>query len=80
MITISKQGRERLYERSKYIQVELRGLSTDTKPVGDDQLPLPLGNCDKNLVENGSIFIEIDTGDIYMYNIEGASGEEWIKI
>lgn len=33
--------------------VELRGLSTDTKPTN---------------VDNGSVFIEIDTGTIYMFD------------
>ena len=41
-----------------YITVELRGLSTDTKPTefnGKD-------------IDNGSEFIEIDTGKIYLYD------------
>lgn len=38
------------------------GLSTDTKPLDG--------------VYQGSMFIEIDTGDVYMY--DGASGE-WVK-
>ncbi len=38
------------------------GLSTDTKPLDG--------------VYQGSMFIEIDTGDVYMY--DGASGA-WVK-
>lgn len=32
---------------------EFRGLSTDTKPIGN---------------YNGSVFFEIDTGKVFMYN------------
>lgn len=39
--------------------VELRGLSTDTKPTD---------------VGNGSVFIEIDTGTIYMFD---AVSKQW---
>lgn len=44
-------------------EVEYRGLSTDTKPTEN--------------IENGTIFIEIDTGKIYMYDLEN---EEWKEI
>lgn len=43
---------------------DYRGLSTDTKPVGVN-------------VGNGSSFIEIDTGKIFLYDAEG---EEWNEI
>ena len=46
---------------------QFRGLSTDTKPVGAT-------------VGNGSEFIEIDTGKIFLYNAEGESGSEWCEI
>lgn len=42
--------------------VELRGLSTDAKPTN---------------VKNGSVFIEIDTGTIFMFD---AQNEEWKEI
>lgn len=42
--------------------VELRGLSTDTKPTN---------------VGNGSIYIEIDTGSIYMFD---AQNKQWKEI
>ena len=50
-----------------YISVELRGLSTDEKPT----------EANGKLIDNGSTFIEIDTGDIYIYDLEN---EEWNKM
>ena len=47
--------------------MELRGLSTDTKPT-------EIGGKE---VGNGSIFIEIDTGKISMYDKES---QEWKEI
>lgn len=44
-------------------ELELRGLSTDTKPT--------------EKVINGTTFIEMDTGKIYMYDLEN---EEWKEI
>jgi len=44
-------------------EVEYRGLSTDEKPTEN--------------IENGTIFIEIDTGKVYMYDLEN---EEWKEI
>jgi hypothetical protein len=44
-------------------EVELRGLSTDTKPTTS--------------VANGTTFIEIDTGKIYMYDLEN---KEWKEL
>lgn len=46
---------------------ELRGLSTDEKPTV----------IDNGSIENGSQFIEIDTGDIYLYDLDN---ESWEKI
>jgi hypothetical protein len=42
--------------------VECAGLSTDDKPLG---------------VATGSLFLEVDTGDVYSYDETGA---EWDKI
>ena len=47
--------------------VELRGLSTDDKPT----------TINGYVIGNGSQFIEIDTGKIYLYNEES---EEWGEI
>jgi hypothetical protein len=49
------------------IYFEYSGLSTDTKPVGAP-------------ISTGSLFLEVDKGDVYAYNEEGASGSEWCKI
>ena len=42
-------------------EIELRGLSTDEKPIN---------------VENGTIFIEIDTGKIYMFDVVSKTWKE----
>ena len=44
---------------------EFSGLSTDDKPLG---------------YATGSLFLEVDTGDVYAYDEEGNSGSEWCKI
>ena len=46
---------------------EYAGLSTDDKPVIAGQL-------------TGSLFLEVDTGDVYAYDEEGDTGSEWVKI
>ena len=43
---------------------EFAGLSSDTKPTGD-------------LYSTGSLFLEVDTGDVYAYDEAGA---EWGKV
>ena len=45
---------------------EYSGLSTDDKPTES--------------VMTGSLFLEIDTGDVYAFDEEGAAGSEWLKI
>lgn len=56
----------RIQESSSYFDgkqyIEGACLSTDTKPTG--------------LLATGSVLIEVDTGDVYMYN-EAASA--WVK-
>ena len=47
--------------------VELRGLSTDTKPT----------IWENGIIENGSVYIEIDTGKVNLYDLET---EEWIEV
>lgn len=44
--------------------IEASGLSTDTKP--DD--------C-----ATGSIFVEVDTGKVFLYDEEGADDERWTE-
>ena len=64
MVTIFHTEKNILKEDGNYILTELRGLSTDSKPT----------QIEENIIENGSAFIEIDTGDVYLYDIEN---EEW---
>jgi len=45
--------------------VEIYCLSTDDKPIG---------------WATGSVCIEVDTGDVYLYDEEGDSGSEWVKV
>ena len=42
--------------------LELRGLSTDEKPL----------EIENGTIENGSVFIEIDTQDVYIYDGENS--------
>ena len=67
MITAQKQEltAENTKERLNAISFEFRGLSTDTKPVD---------NYNGTKIANGSVFIEIDTENIYFYDEENS---EW---
>ena len=67
MVTIFKTYNTREENKKIYNLVELRGLSTDSKPK-------KLG--DNIYVDNGSMFIEIDTQDIYMYDLTGSGSWE----
>ena len=51
MISLYKIGKTNLLESKNFISVELRGLSTDSKPT----------EILDRKIENGSVFIEIDT-------------------
>lgn len=66
MITIARVEKLAFNQKDPQI-VELRGLSTDTKPT-------EIGGIK---VGNGSIFVEIDTGNIFLYDQEN---EEWKAI
>ena len=46
---------------------ELRGLSTDEKPT----------TIENGTIENGSAFIEINTGKVYLYNLDS---KEWNEV
>lgn len=50
-----------------YIYEEIACLSTDDKPSYSG-------------LATGSIAIEVDTGDAYLYNEEADSGSEWVKV
>lgn len=69
MITIAKNENTKIVGDNRYILVELRGLSTDEKPIMYDE------KID-SYIDNGSIFIEIDTGKIYMFNL---SSNQWVE-
>ena len=68
MITISHEGKSRKLDGKKRVILEIRGLSTDEKP--EDIL-----KC--IYIDNGSVFIEIDTGDVFIYDL--VSGE-WYNV
>ena len=53
---------ERAFEGNKVL-VKFAGLSTDSKPTAG--------------IVTGSVFVEVDTGDAYLYDEHGA---EWDKV
>ena len=67
MISLYSKRMSRELNKEIFITVELRGLSTDDKPttIGDQK------------IDNGSVFIEIDTGTVFLYDLDG---EEWKEI
>ena len=69
MITIAKNENTKIKGADRYILVELRGLSTDIKPTLFDE------DID-SYIDNGSIFIEIDTGKIYMFDLQNTQWKE----
>ena len=66
MISLYKIENTRGSATYDYIAVELRGLSTDTKPT----------EYSNKKIDNGSTFIEIDTGKIYMFDLDGSEWKE----
>lgn len=62
MVTISHIG-----DTPNLIKVQLDGLSTDVKPIGET----PEGVA----IKNGSTFTCIDTSDVYFYDEEN---KKWI--
>lgn len=67
MITIYDNKKVKKQNGSIKFLVELRGLSTDSKPT----------TIENGIVENGSTFIEIDTGKLYLYDLDS---EEWKEV
>ena len=65
MVTIYKVEKSNIENGGKFL-VELRGLSTDEKPT----------TINGGAIENGSVFIEIDTQDIYFFDKES---REWVN-
>ena len=66
MTTIYSTQQFRKNEEKEFITVELRGLSTDTKPT----------EIDNRYVDNGSVFIEINTGKIFFYDLDSETWKE----
>ena len=67
MVSTYKIENTKLKPDGDYVSVELRGLSTDEKPT----------TLDEKKIDNGSIFIEIDTQKIYFYDLEN---EDWKEV
>lgn len=68
MVTIYDVKKSKIRgEEKPLLMVELRGLSDDEKPT----------TIENGEIENGSSFIEIDTGKLYLYN--GASSS-WVEV
>lgn len=67
MITIIKERKKVIRQSSGHILVEIRCLSTDEKPT----------TCYNETIENGSKLIEIDTGKMYLFDLEN---EQWREV
>ena len=67
MISIIKTDVIKNKENGEVITGELRGKSTDTKPT----------TIDGKTIGNGSAFIEIDTGKVYLFDGET---QEWNEV
>ena len=68
MITIYKTDNLWRKENDKeFISGELRGLSRDTKPT----------KIGESFIDNGSVFVEIDTGKMYLYDLDN---EQWNEV
>jgi len=66
MISIYKNSSVLSTENGEAKSIEIRGLSTDTKPTtynGKD-------------INNGAMFIEMDTKKIYLYDLENETWRE----
>ena len=62
MITVYRENGLAMTPEGTLVEMEYRGLSTDTKPT-------------ENVV-NGAMFIEIDTGKISMFDLENEEWKE----
>lgn len=67
MTTIYKIENTRITPEGDYISAELRGLSTDTKPT----------EIGEKLIDNGSVYLEMDTQKISFYDLEN---EQWKEV
>lgn len=67
MVTISNIRRVNKINGTINFLVDLVGLAADDKPI----------TIKNGIADNGSTFIEIDTGKLYLYDLEN---EEWKEI
>ena len=67
MVSTYKIENTKIKPDGDYISVELRGLSTDEKPTEKDG----------KKIDNGSIFIEINTGKMFLYDLDS---QEWKEV
>ena len=65
MVTLYKNDNVRKTTDGQTTYCELRGLSTDTKPTEINGMK----------VGNGSVFIEIDTQEVFIFN---ETTKEWV--
>lgn len=63
MITLNKYA-----DRANRVWLELFGLSTDTKPIRE---------FESVLIGNASTFLEMDTGNAFMYDEEN---HRWLEV
>lgn len=64
MITILRKNNVDAGDNQR--ELEIKGLSTDNKPTTINSVNIP----------NGTVFIEIDTGKIYMFDAQGLLWKE----
>lgn len=67
MVSLYKIENTNITNDGKFISCELRGLSTDTKPT----------KIGENEIANGSVFIEINTGNVFIYD---QTSKEWNEV
>ena len=67
MISLYKLENTHIKPDADYISVELRGLASDEKPT----------EMNGKKIDNGSAFIEIDTGKVYFFDI---TTETWNEV
>ena len=66
MVSIYKMENRQTKDGKDYITGELRGLSTDTKPT----------KLSDAYIDNGTMFIEIDTGKLFLFDLDSNSWKE----
>lgn len=66
MVSVSKIENTKINPGGNLILVELRGLSTDEKPT----------EINRKKIDNGSVFIEIDTGTVFMFDLDSSTWNE----